>query len=411
MLLSSSLFSSACALLTLSLNSRALGVEDFGTLALIQSYTALIAGWMTFECWQPTVRLGLRVPRRLGLILSIGIIIDLAASCGAGVLAILGAIYLAPVFGISDRNVVLVLIYSLSLFAGVSGTPKGYFRLRQNFNVLAANQAALAAALAVASAFLWSQGSGLLVYAIVFSAIGAFYNLSILARMLLCLKREGIVLHNPFATYGSKRLFRIFLSAASGSAIVSTLVSTRRQLAFLVVGWSGGEASTGLFAIATRLVSAAGRVTQLVNQVLFSEVLTAAARMTPSTWKRLIWRATWASAGIACLMILAAHIASEAIVRLVAGSGFDAAAPIFEILFAAECLALASLHLNPVIQRKYGTGPLVRVDLATTAVYLILIYFLSIRFGLLGTSVAILSGAVINYILMLTWARRVFHST
>jgi hypothetical protein len=93
----------ACSLIALALNTRVLGVEQFGKLALIQAYFSLISGLTAFDNWQPVVRLGVRAPGKIGLVLGCGVSLDICASVAAALISTLGMVVFADALGIDVR--------------------------------------------------------------------------------------------------------------------------------------------------------------------------------------------------------------------------------------------------------------------------------------------------------------------
>ena len=171
-------------LLTLALNTRGLGSADFGALSLILANTALIGSIAAFETWQPVVRFGLRAPRVLGYTLSAAIFLDVVAAITAALAAFLVLGAFGNRTGMPPDQVWLAKLHALSLFAGVAGTPKGYFRLTERFDILAGNQVMLALMLTLVSLVMWWCEAELQTYVVLFAIVASTYNISLMVRML-----------------------------------------------------------------------------------------------------------------------------------------------------------------------------------------------------------------------------------
>ncbi len=390
-----------CGLAALGFNTRSLGPHEFGVLALIQTYVALVGVIATFESWQPVIRLGIRAPNRIGLIVSTGILIDTVAAVLATVVAILGILFFGGLVGIDTAYQDLAIVYSLSLLGGVAGTPKGFFRLRNRFDLLARNQVALAVAMFIAAVALWWFGGSLAEYVTVFAAIAFTYKVSLLLGLMLGFAREGRKLVNPLGSASRRRMASMMMKMAGGSSLFVTFSNTRRHLALLIVGSVLGEVAAGIFAFAARLASAASKLAQIINQVLFSEVLQASARYSREDWRRIVSRLTVIAFFLTSIMALLAFACSSTLVDLIGGQAYSDAASLFAILFAAECVTIAGIHFNPVIQGEAGTRPLVMIACMTTLFYIPFAALLSIRLGAEGGALAFLLASGLTYALML----------
>lgn len=389
-----------CAVGTLALNARGLGTADFGTLSLIQAYAALVAGFTSLESWQAVVRLGVRMPKRLDTTIASGLVLDATVAFFAGVLAIGGIWVAGEAFGISEPQQRLASIYALSLFAGVAGTPKGFFRLRQDFRTLAGNQSALAVAMLIASAVLWGVEADLTAYVITFGAISATYNLTLVVRMLSVLRTDGKKLSFSFCKAPRRRHLKMMMVISAGNSVLASLHSSKRHIAIFLVGYLLGEAAAGIYSMASRLVTSISRFAALMNQILFPEVLKAAADFAPWMLRRAIYKATLLGGALALFLTTIGAVASEWIVQLVGGRDYSSAASIFSVLLAAECIGLAGIHFNPVIQQNQGTGPLVYFSFVSFSIFAVVGTTLSYQFGMLGFASGVLAGSISLYLMM-----------
>lgn len=372
-----------CSILALALNARSLGPGNFGTLAVIQAYVAFVSGLCTFESWQLVIRLCARSPLRLGPAASCGIALDVSAALLATVLAIGGILLFGEAVGVSRDNRLLAIIYSLTLLASLSGTPKGVLRLNGRYHVIAGNQLMQGVAVVVASLVLWILDASLPDYVIVLAAVGAFYNLTLFVRLLLYAGREDIELFNPLRSRSKRRFFWAFLAMATGTSLLSTMISARRHLALFLVAGLLGEVAAGSYSLGSRLATMVSRLTGPLNQVIFPEIAKLSKQEPSSRLYRLNAHITvvsaCAAAGTAVGVLL-----QNPIVLLAGGSAYAEASLLFAILFAAECFGLAGMHLNPLIQVLAGTKPLLKITALAIAIYVPLCLALSGWIGISG---------------------------
>ncbi|SFP43722.1 lipopolysaccharide biosynthesis protein [Qipengyuania nanhaisediminis] len=378
-------------LASLALNTRGLGVESFGVLSLILAYTALFAGVATFDVWQPIVRLGVRAPRALGLILSAGIILDIFAAFAATLAALLGSVYLGGWIGIGEDYIWLLQIYAISLLFGIVGTPKGYFRLIDRFDILAQYQVMLSLVMLFSSFILWWVEEKIVLYVMVFATIAVIYKISLMVRMLIELQKNDVRLMSPYSSLRGRRVFKMMLKNSASTSLVSTFATSRRQVALLIVGGLLGGAAAGIFAAAASLASAFAKFSNLVFQVIFKEFVQAAKRFDPKLWHRKIMRLTAVAALVAAFASIVGLPIGSLVLPTVLGNHFIASVPVFSGLFAAECIHLAFLHLNPVIQNKVGPKALIPIAAAGLGIFVLIAIPLAHSWGVIGVALAIVA--------------------
>lgn len=399
LLLGSSGVAAACALATLGLNTRSLSAHDFGVLSLIQAFVALASSLTSFESWQPVIRLGARMPTRLPLTISCGMLLDALAAAVAASVSITVILIFAPFIGVGSEYKILAVVYSLCLFAGLAGTPKGYFRLRQKFHVLAANQAGLAIGIFFISLVLWWIDAPLSAYVASFALVTVFYNLSLLYQMLSSIKSSGLKLVWPLATRNSKKHFRLVTKLSFGSSILATLISSRRHIALFLVGHLLGGSAAGIYSVAAKLVTAVSKFTLLLNQILFPELIGAGVKMTSRVFARSVARISIVALLVGLLVAIVGGTFGAPIIHFVSGKEYLPAARAFGFLLAAECLSMASVHFNPIVQGAEGPVPLIRYQVIGSLTLVLTGWWMTQVDGIGGAGLSVLACAIVAYIL------------
>ncbi|WP_287233499.1 oligosaccharide flippase family protein [Mesorhizobium sp.] len=400
-MVSSSGFVALCAFAALAFNARSLGPKDFGTLAVIQAYVAFISGLCTFESWLPVIRLCAQSPQRLGSAASCGMSLDVLAATLAAIIAICGILMFGTVIGVSEENRLLAVIYSFSLFAGVAGTPKGVFRLNGRYDILVGNQLAQGVAMVVSSFVLWTFDASLFVYVGVLASIGALYNLTLFARLILYARRENIKFSNPLRSRSKRRFFRVFLAMATGTSFLSTLVGSRRHIALFLVSGILGEVAAGSYSAASRLATMVSRVAGPLNQVVFPEIAKFSMKKPPSELYKMGRRITIISFAASGVVALLGIILRQPIMIVSVGPAYSDASLLFAILFAAECFGLAGIHFNPLIQTFTGAKPLVKIMTLAMIFYVPLSIGLAFWWGAPGVAWA---GLIVSFSIYMAMA-------
>ncbi len=383
-----------CSFSAMALNARSLGTQQFGLLAVVQAYFAFLGGLATFDNWQPVVRLGLRAPKSLGLIIGSSLTLDLIACATAVLVAMTGLGLFLSLMDINHQAVLPIIVYGTSLLAGVGGTPKGYFRLEGRFDVLAMNQVAYNVLFLVAAAVLWYEGASLDTYFIVFAFVAAFPGVSLLCRMLLSMWTKGCAVRNPFSFASGRRFFRHFLRIAIGNSAISTLQTSRHQIALFIVSLMAGSAAAGLFAVGARCANAITRLVSPLNQVLFPEILRMAGEQDPMVLRDSMRRTVITLTALCAAVAAMGVIMSKYVVNLAAGSGYEAAADLFALLLTAEIALWLGYYFNPIILYAAGQTPLLKVNLTLMLLTVIVSVMFAHFLGALGVALALAIGGV-----------------
>lgn len=384
----------ALSILSLAINARALGAQQFGLLAVVQAYFAFVSGLITFDNWQPVIRLGIRSPKRIGLIIGSAVALDLAACAVGATVALIGLVAFRHALGIGEQSQLPLFLYAVSMLTCLGGTPKGLFRLEGNFGLLAMNQLTFGALLLASSIGLWYFKASLDEYLIVFAVITAFPAVSIFIRMLIALRRRGIAIANPFGTPSRRRFFRQFFRMATGNGMLSTLLSSRHQVALFVVSSILGSSAAGLYAVASRCANAFTRMAAPLNHVLFPEILKLARERDPLSVRSAMRRAAVGLVFVCLALVVVASATSTLIVTATAGREFAGAADLFCLLLVAEIALWFGYYLNPIILHTSGQMPILKANAVLAILTCVAAAAFAQAFGLLGVGVALISGAI-----------------
>ncbi len=392
-----------CAALTFGINARALGPVDLGILALLQAYSSLISGFCTFDNWQVIVRLGSRSPKVLPLTLASGVTLDVLASIAAFAISVFGILILGPVVGLTSDIKPLALLFSLGLIAGVTGTPKGYFRLKGDYNLIALHQVSLAAALLLISTVLYVADAPLIIYCIVFPVASATFNSLMLVWLLFDLRRQKTALENPLRSRRGKRVLRIYFAQAASNGALSSLVNSKSQIPLMMAAGMLGPYGAGIFAAASRGASLISRLTAAVNHVIFPNVVERVARQSGRGWTRQVWIIATVTITVSVMAAVLGYLLRGPIIAILAGGEFDAAATVFVLLLIAECFTFASLQFSATIQSIEGTVRLMFLFAFTTVITLVVGLWLGSVLGVVGVAAGLLVANAFSYIVMLIW--------
>ncbi len=379
----------------LALNARGLGSEQFGIFVTIQAAIALLGAICATESWQSLCRLGTARDCDLPYLCKQALALDGIAAVAAFLIA-MGAIGLAaPLLGVGAQYRDLAAIHSLVLLAGITGSARGYFRLRDRFDIIAANQVLNAIfGLVLAAILLW-RGAGLAHYIYAFTALAIAYKLQLLGHMLWHLRQERRAALPDARRYRFVQLARMSL----GVSILTTLIISRRNVAVLVVSAVLGPVATGLFAAALKCTGPLAQIGEMVKQVLFADAIRAFrdAQVPVHRLRKL----KLASLGLLALVLIAAGcvaLVAEPMLGLLLGQAFAAAAPILTILVLVEGLQLAASVFNPVLQARGATRLLIVIYALAQGGFVVATLALGAALGASGIAAMMLAAFALAYV-------------
>lgn len=354
------------ALAMLALNTRGLGSADFGVFLALQAYVALCSTIFATESWQSLCRLGCgksegEQPTDLRRLCGQALALDGLAAVAAFVLA-LGGLYLAAALtGLDPAHRDLAAIHALSLLAGITGAARGFFRLRDRFAVLAANQVWNALFGVALSAVLFWREAGLAQYVYSFTVLAIAYKLQLLGHLLWHLRREP--------RGGRRYRFGQIARMSLGVSILSGLVNARRNVAMLAASAVLGPAATGLFGAALKCTTPLARLGEMIKQVLFVDTIRAFrdTHVPPHQLRHRLRKLRAAALGLLAISAIGTGLVAlvaERALGLLLGPAFVAAAPVLVLLLLAEGVQLAGTLFNPVLQARGRTAMLTLITAA-----------------------------------------------
>ena len=355
------------SLVALAFNTRGLGAAQFGIFTVIQGYVALWAAICTLESWQAVSRLGTEEGADVRKICRRTLTLDAGAAVVAFGLAAGGVLLFGGAIGLSAEHKGLALIYALTLLAGLAGTPKGYFRLIDRFDVLAINQVFNAALTVAASIALWYFEADLPAYIYSFLAIGVIYRLQLVIQLLGNLKRAPPARDAPEARELS---FKRIAGMSFGISVLSAVIINRKNIALLTVSGLAGSAAAGIFAAAMKGTAPLTKAADLTNQVIFSDVVRALRAPVVDSGK--VRRLRRLSIAMLALLMAAAGVGAllaKPLVEILFDASFLGAAPVLAVLLFVEALHVAALIFNPAFQARGATHGLTAIYAASVCLF------------------------------------------
>ena len=388
------------SLATLAITARGLGPELFGALILIHSYVKLIGGLTKFQSWQAVIHYGASClekgrPGDLQRLIKFTTVLDLASAVIGMALAMILAGVAGAWLGWDGDTVSLVMVYSLLIAVTIKATPIGVLRLFDRFNLLAMLSPLAPAVGLAGAAIAYALDGGLSAYLAVWFTVGAVESAALIILGWRELHRQGLLRGLDLSFRGLVKphpgLWR-FVWAAN---IYTSLSAASSHLITLVLGWLLGPTAAGLFKIASQFSSVLVAPAAILRRTIYPEFARLAAKGDPRRVRRLMLRAGLISGSVAVAVVLVLAAVGEPLIRLIVGEAYVAAAGLLVLIAAASAVMLYGFAIEPVFFALGRPGIMLRLTIIASALNLVLIFFLTAEYGLIGAGMAALASTIV----------------
>lgn len=373
--------------------ARALGVTEYGMLALIITFAQALERLISFQTWQPLIRYGAPLDRPedapdLLSLLKFGLVLDLAAGVAAFAIAI-GLVLLGRSwFTLDDAAVELVILYATVLLFNIVGTPTALLRLGARFRLIAYGQVGLAAARFILSLAGLLLGLGLAGFVLIWAGTQILSSLVTLTLFRHELRRRGLVglLRAPLR--GVRGRFPGIWSFALSANASLTLRASANQLDTLIVGALADPAAAGLYHIAKRIGRVAETMGMQVEAVVYPDLARLWARRALAGMRHLVRQLqAWLIAGGLAAIAITALVAAPVLAALL-GPEFAPVGPLLVVQLSAAMLTLAGSISRATLMAMGRQRRVLTVMIAATAGFYGAALLLVPTIGAMGASLA-----------------------
>ena len=353
-LLTGNLLGTVVGMLGFLVTARALGVTDYGVLALTYSYTRAVGLLVGFQSWQPLIKYGagLEGPEHLDdyrSLLKFGLVVDVSAALLSYLVAVGFAVLFGPLVGIGENTIEQVIIYSTVLLFQINGLPTAIFRLAGRFRLVAYGSVVGAAVRLVLCVAGLLAGSGLLYFVVAWTLSQVIGSVVVLALALLEIRRQGMrgLISAPLR--GVTKRFKGLLSFTMGSNVELTVRSSASEFDTLLVGAFASPADAGLYHIAKRLGRLVLQVGVQVQAVLYPDVARLWAKGDLTMFRRAVLQTEIMLAAFGLVLVVCTTFAIQPVLDLMVGAEFKGAGPLAIVQMIAVAVTLSGSALRTAL--------------------------------------------------------------
>lgn len=381
------------------LTARTLGPAEFGVVMLVHAYALLVRGLVNVQPFESVVRFGVPLHEAddkpgLRRLLWHSLRVDIACALAAVVLALLLAPIAAWLLDWQRPIMLTALAYGLVLICTASGTATGLLRLFDRFDLIGRQLVVGPLIRLIGVLIAWLLDTGVTGFVLAWAiGYGCEHLYAIVAGWRLYRQQIGGRLRpEPGAAPQEPiRGLRHFLWVTYWQ---SNLDLAGKQLPVLLAGAVLGSVGAGLFRLAQQIASVLAKPAALIRQVVFLDQ-TRLHHRGDREFARVTRLTALLAGGGGSLFVLLSLVFGEPLLRHFVGPEYAAAAGLLSVLLFASTLDLAAAPLRSAAYAIGRAGALLRINLASTALYLVLFFPLTSAFGLLGTGAAAASAALV----------------
>ncbi|MEM7024923.1 MAG: oligosaccharide flippase family protein, partial [Pseudomonadota bacterium] len=352
-LLSGTAAASVLGFLSLALTARALGPELLGVLTMIQAYTRLVDRGR-IEAWPAIIKYGAETleHRRqddFKSLLKFGVLLDLASSSVATMIALVSVHVAGWWFEWSTQTIQMASLFSLTIMFRMTTLPIAVLRLFNRFGLDAAEEV-LTAALRLLLVFLaYLLGAGLWTFVMIIAGTYVFSALFLIISGWIVLWREGYrsILASSCKGMGQRfpGLWSFIWSLNAGNIARKST----NELDTLIVGGVIDPAAAGLYQVAKRMGEVLSIAGIPIQQVLYPEAARLWARAEALRFRRTIMQINVVCGAIGVAALAVVVMQAERIITLAFGTDFAAAAGPMVLQTLAASVFLFGSGLRPAL--------------------------------------------------------------
>ncbi|WP_454796806.1 lipopolysaccharide biosynthesis protein [Novosphingobium lindaniclasticum] len=378
---------------SLAIATRALGQQQFGTLAVVLSIGRVCERLIRFESWQPLVRFVAVEEEngdagRMSSLYAYGLLLDVGSALVAALMSVLVAWLAGNLIGIQPHDVDLVAIYACAIACNPRGMASAALRLAGRFRILAYVQLASFVARFALSALLYVLGEGLVWFVVVWTVSQIFDSALFNYLGFRALRDTGIPSPLKADLRDLPGRFPGFMRFAISTNLSSTLRTMTHEMDTLLVSSFAGPAAAGLYYLSRRIAKVAQTAGDMIQTVIYPDLARLWRKMGPDSMAQLVSVLQLVLAGIALATVGACWLLGRQAIELVFGPGFADSYPMLLVQLVAVLLTLHATPTRAALLAMNRPTFVLLSSLAATVSFFASALVLIPHYGALGANMA-----------------------
>ncbi|MEE4452276.1 lipopolysaccharide biosynthesis protein [Novosphingobium resinovorum] len=396
-------FGAICGLAYLAIQTRTLGLKDFGHFSLIFGTAQALTSLAGFQTWRVVVRYGSEHVHakdwekfgRLGMLC--GVIDALGAVIGCAMAAVL--IYgFAHMLDLNPAFIDVAFWFCVASLWALVSAPTGMVRALNRFDMAVYVEAIVPSGRLVLALVIWATGPSVGRFLAAWAAVDILEAILywIMARRL---SPQAVRISYLFQLRRAIRenpgVAQFFFVTYMGSAIDAAM---KNGPLLVVGGWVGTKAA-GLYRLAAQLSQALSKLSTLLTRSVYAEVARVRVASKADEFRKLALQTSVIAGGAGLAVVAVAYFLGEQLLAMIGGDAFESGASILVPLAIAASFDLASVAFEPVL---HSTGK-ARLSLLARLIALAALGFGLWKFipiGPSGAAWAVALAGAVSYVAM-----------
>lgn len=406
LLLSGKVMTGLLGLAYLGITARALGVEAFGVLVLVQTYVQVLSGVTTFKSWHAVIRYGALCleqerPADFHQLIRFTTLLDIAGVLiGAG-LGYVAVPWVGDWLNWSPEVMDHARWYCFLVLFTVVATPTGLLRLYDRFDLLSWQVMITPALRLVGVSIAWLVDAPFEAFLLAWFVAGAIGGGALIVLGWREAARRGALTAKATPLADLSKTHPGIWRFAIAANFHSSLALVPGHMTTLIVGAVADAASVGYFKVAREVATALSKPAELLTQSIYPEF---ARLVSKGQWRDLgvmILRAGAVAGGAAGTVLLVVALFGNALLGAVFGTDFVEAGLTLVLLVAASALTVTGFAMDPAMYAIGRAGVPLKVNVAAIlGIYLPGLVLLTKHYGHLGAGIAALASAATIFVVM-----------
>jgi O-antigen/teichoic acid export membrane protein len=381
---------------------RSVGIETFGTLVLIHAVMSTISDLAKFQSWQAVLRFGtpaLEEGRTMDFrrLIKLTVLLDLSSALAGIAVAVIAVPFLAERFDWSPGWVPVIQIYAISILFMVTATPTGLLRLFDRFDLLSVSNAIGSFLRVIGAVWIFVNGGGLELLLLIWFSSTVTSGVWLIGHAYRTMSVRGLLRGPRLGYRGLGSGHEGITSFVWTTQANTTLASGMRHLTTVVVGLLLTPAAAGLYDISRQLTTLLTRFAKLMQPAIYPEFARLSVQNDMQAIRQLILRSMVLMTGAGTALVIPFVVFGRPLLGFAFGPEVEVAYGLVVLMAVAAAVRLLSFPLEPALISTGRAGMALLIRAATVTVFLVGLFALIPRIGLIGSGVAGLASALVAF--------------
>ncbi|MFB0613269.1 lipopolysaccharide biosynthesis protein [Aurantiacibacter poecillastricola] len=392
-LVGSNVVGGAMQFIAVAIAARALSLEAFGMIVLIQTYAKVVDALLNFQSVNVLTHFLADAQERddrsrFAGLLKAGLLVDLGTALFATVLAAALLPVLAPVFGLAEEWIAPGMLFCLVILTRIFGVTEAYLRCHDRFWLVGARPVLAAGLTAGGSLFLWLAGADARAFLLLWMLAEVMANLFFIGATWHAIRRDSASAAEP-----SSAREAIAASAGFWPMMWQTNATTgirmlTQDIDVLFAGSVFGPTGASLLRVAKSLANQVGQLARALQQVVSAPISRMVTRGDLRAVTRYSTRVAMLAGGGGLALATVMFAVGQPILVAAFGSEFAPAYWLTVLLFTSRGVYLAGVTLLPTMLALDISGLYLRSVILGTLAFGVVLAIAVPAFGLAGIAIS-----------------------